>query len=65
MRASDLRNETVLLIHKHPEHKQTLIDFYQLALSEIDEGGSEMHECELAYNDMLEVVNSKPTNIEI
>ena len=28
-----------------------------LAISEIEEGGSEMHECELAYNDMVELEN--------
>ena len=59
MTLADLRVETTILIKAHPLHTATLIDFYQLAADEVSDGGSETHECELAYNDMLEVVNNK------
>ena len=29
---------------------------YELAVSEIEEGGSEIHECMLAYDDIVELV---------
>jgi len=33
---------------KHPELKFELADLYHLAKAEIEDGGSEEHECELA-----------------
>jgi hypothetical protein len=52
----ELRQKVKELALEHPLFKEELYDFYYLAVSEIEEGGSEMHECELAYNDMLELV---------
>jgi hypothetical protein len=45
------------MIDMHPKHTEELRELYFLALSEVEDGGSETHECELAYNDMLEVIN--------
>lgn len=53
-----LKEKTLDFIKKYPELKSEFTDFYYLAISEIEEGGSEQHECELAYNDMLDVVEN-------
>jgi hypothetical protein len=55
----ELRAETKKLAAEHPLFQDELYDFYYLAISEIEDGGSEVHECELAYNDMIELVNNK------
>lgn len=55
MTLSELREEAKKLISHHPELKDEIMDFYYLAVSEIEEGGSESHECELAYNDMMDL----------
>jgi len=47
-----LKQMTVQLMANHPEHKEELMELYQLAVDEIEEGGSEAHECELAISDM-------------
>ena len=44
-------------IKKNPTLKSDIIDFYQLALSEIEEGGSEQHEISLAVNDINSLIN--------
>lgn len=44
------------LCKEHPEHKQLLIELYILACDEVEEGGSEAHECSLAQADMLYLV---------
>ncbi len=36
-------------------HKE-LSELVELAMSEIDEGGSENNECNLAYRDMVEII---------
>jgi hypothetical protein len=59
MTIAQLRIETKKLALENPLFKEELYDFYYLAMSEIEDGGSEMHECELAYNDMVELVNNK------
>jgi hypothetical protein len=33
-----------------------VIDLFELAMTEIEEGGSESHECQLAINEMEELV---------
>lgn len=58
MDLKQLREETHKLIHDNPDLKSEILDFYDLAVSEVEEGGSEMHECELAHNDMLELINN-------
>ena len=51
----DLKATAVELIEKHPHHRDEILDFYHLAVSEVEEGGSEAHECSLAYNDMINI----------
>ena len=52
----ELRLEVLRLIDMYPKHADELRDLYHLAVSEIEEGGSESHECSLAWRDMLELV---------
>lgn len=47
-----LKQMTLQLVANHPEHKEQLMELYQLAVDETEEGGSEAHECELAISDM-------------
>jgi hypothetical protein len=51
-----LKVEVLRLIDKYPKKGDELREFYHLAVSEIEEGGSESHECSLAWRDMLELV---------
>ena len=46
-------------ITKHPQHKEEIMSLYQLCLDEIDEGGSEEHECDLCYRDVEDIVNEQ------
>jgi hypothetical protein len=45
------------MIDKHPHLTEEIRDLYSLAASEIEEGGSESHECHLAYEDINELIN--------
>jgi hypothetical protein len=56
MNISQLKSEVSKFINENPDLKDEILDFYYLACSEIEEGGSEMHECELAYNDIVELI---------
>ena len=40
----------------HPELKPEILDFYQLCLDEIEEGGSPNHERELCHNSIEELI---------
>ena len=46
------------IISSNTQYRDEITLLYYLAKSEIEEGGSEEHECELAYNDMLEYENN-------
>ena len=52
----ELRLEVLRLIDMYPKQGDELRDLYHLAVSEIEEGGSESNECSLAWRDMLESV---------
>jgi hypothetical protein len=41
---------------EYPFHKEGLEELYWLCIDEIEGGGSVTHECELAWNDMLDMV---------
>jgi hypothetical protein len=56
MQLSDLKTEVIKFVKENPDLKSEILDFYYLAVSEIEEGGSETHECELAYNDIVELI---------
>jgi hypothetical protein len=55
MYLAELNAEAIRIIKAKPELKSEIQDLYSLAILEIEEGGSESHECELAYSDMLEL----------
>lgn len=55
MNLPELKAEAIRIIKAKPELKSEISELYYLAVSEVEEGGSEMHECELALNDMLEL----------
>lgn len=57
MDLQQLKAEAIRIIKAKPELKSEIQDLFSLAISEIEEGGSESHECELAYNDMVELEN--------
>ena len=40
----------------YPKQADELRDLYHLAVSEIEEGGSESHECSLAWRDISQLV---------
>jgi hypothetical protein len=50
MNLSELKREVLKLIDMHPKHTEELRELYFLALSEVEDGGSETHECELALS---------------
>ena len=52
MTLNELSIYTKELTIKYPVLKQELIELYILACDEVEEGGSEAHECELAVSDM-------------
>ena len=57
MNITQLKEHAKGIIANHPELKDEVIDLFELAMTEIEEGGSESHECQLAINDMDELVN--------
>jgi len=57
MTLENLRKYCMQAIDKHPKHADEIRDFYSLAISEIEEGGSEEHECELAWSDIEDLIN--------
>lgn len=57
MNKKELRVEALRLIDQYPNKTEEIRGLYSLALSEIEEGGSEDNECSLAWRDMLECIN--------
>ena len=57
MNRKELREGALRLIDQHPNKTEEIRGLYSLALSEIEEGGSEDNECSLAWRDMLECIN--------
>ena len=53
---ADLYKFVQQCILEYPSKKEVIKDIYYLALSEIEEGGSESHECQLAVNDIQEMI---------
>jgi hypothetical protein len=56
MTRQELYRETTKMILENPEIREQISDFYYLAIDEIEDGQSETHECNMAYNDMLQLV---------
>jgi len=57
MNIQTLKEHARGIIQNHPILKDEVVELFELAMSEIEEGGSESHECQLAINDMDELVN--------
>jgi len=45
------------VVEKHPSLGSEIMEFYDLAVMEVEDGGSENHECELAVSDIEDLVN--------
>lgn len=58
MTLQELRKESLRLVKENAQLSNEIWDFYSLAVSEIEEGGSESHECDLAYNDIIELIQN-------
>jgi len=58
MNLQTLRNYLKESITNHPQHKEEILSLYSLCLSEIEEEGSEEHECDLCYRDVEELINN-------
>jgi hypothetical protein len=59
MNLHELKTYAVTMAKENPTLKSEIYDFVQLAIDEIDEGGSEDHECNLAQRDIEFIVNEK------
>ena len=57
MNIKQLKEHAQGIIQNHPILKDEVVELFELAMTEIEEGGSESHECQLAINDMDELVN--------
>ena len=58
MNLHELKIYAVKMAKDYPTLKEEIWDFVQLAIDEIEEGGSEQHECSLAQRDIEELVNT-------
>ena len=56
MTLKELKKYCVEIIQQHPHHEMEIRDFYDLAEMEVEDGGSENHECELAMSDIEDLV---------
>ena len=56
MNIQALKAEAIRIIKEIPDLENEVRDLFELAMTEIEEGGSESHECQLAINDMEELV---------
>jgi hypothetical protein len=59
MNISQLKQFAINSIKENPNLKDQIVSLYQLALDEVEEGGSEEHECQLAERDILDLINDK------
>lgn len=57
MNLHELKIYAVKMVKENPALKKEIYDFVQLAIDEIEEGGSEQHECSLAQRDIEFIVN--------
>lgn len=59
MTIKDLKTYVKECISKFPNKREEIIEMLLLAINEIEEGGSESHECDLAYRDIEEIINEE------
>jgi hypothetical protein len=58
MNLSELKKYALKMANENPTLKEEIWDFVQLAIDEIEEGGSMQHECSLAQRDIEELINT-------
>ena len=56
MNFQEFKQWVLTMINQHPDKKKDIAEFYYLALNEIEDGGSEQHEINLAMNDINELI---------
>lgn len=57
MNIQQLKKYCLEKIDQHPKLAEEIRDIYSLALSEIESGESENHECELAWSEIEDLIN--------
>jgi hypothetical protein len=55
----ELRNFIIEKCNQYPHLKDSIVDFYQLCLDEIEEGGSPSHERELCMSDVENLIKEE------
>lgn len=58
---TELKEKIKSAIKNYPQIKNELIDLYEAAQMEIEEGGSEYHEIQLALESLKELTDNEPT----
>ena len=58
MNLEEFKKEIQRLISVYPNHKEEILDFYDLALSEIEEEGSVQNEIYLCLESIKDLVSS-------
>lgn len=53
---SELISKAKDIMKKYPMHRTEILSLLQLCEDEIEEGGSEIHEVQLCYNDICDLV---------
>jgi hypothetical protein len=56
---TELLKEINNLTTQYPELREEMLDFYELAINEVAEGGSKQHEINLALNSIHEITKNK------
>lgn len=57
MTLQEFKNRIKKEIEENPNLKEEILDFYELAICEIDEGGSSMHEIYLCLESINDLKN--------
>lgn len=56
MTLAQLKEWINIQITKYPEHKEEILDFYDLCMDEIEQDGSATHEIELCINAVEQLI---------
>ena len=55
---AESKKKVALIIEKFPQHKEDIQASYQLALDEIEDGGSISHEISICLSDIDQIINN-------
>ena len=55
---AEFKKRMPLIIEKFPQHKEEVQASYQLALDEIEDGGSISHEISICLSDIDQIINN-------